>query len=86
MCLSLLDVCVGLGLHVFGVDVELENENVDSCCKSLFTCGIVKVKMVFDELLKCHTDGKVDEFCKLYILLGLFEFLFPNGKCVFMVV
>jgi len=60
---SLLDVCVGLDLRVSGVDVELENENVDSYCRSIFTCGIAKVKMVFDELVKCHTNGKVDKFC-----------------------
>jgi len=75
---SLLDVCVGLGLRVSVIYVELENGNFDSYCRSLFTCGIVKVKMVFNELVKCHTDGRVDEFCKLYILLGLSEFLFPN--------
>jgi len=74
----LLDVCVGLGLQVSKVDVDLENQNVDSYCKSIFSCGIVKVKMVFDELVKCHSDGRVDKLCKLYILLGLSEFLFPN--------
>jgi len=34
--------------------------------------------MAFDELVKCQSDGKVDDFCMLYILLGLSEFLFPN--------
>jgi len=60
------------------VDVELENENVDSYCRSVFRCGIVKVKMVFDELVKCQSDGRVDGFSKLYISLGLSELLFPN--------
>jgi len=76
--LSLLDVSAGLGLGVSGVDVEVESEHVDSYCRSLFNCGIVKIKIVFDELVKCHSHGTVDEFCKLYILLGLYEFLFPN--------
>jgi len=76
--LSLLDVSVGLGLGVSGEDIELESEHVDSFCRSLFNCGIVKVKMVFDEVVKCHSHGTVDEFCKLYILLGLSKFLFPN--------
>ena len=76
--LSLLDVFVGLCLGVFEVDVELESEHVDSYCRSLFNCGIVKVKMVFDEVLKCHSHGTIDEFYKLYILLGLSEFLFSN--------
>jgi len=76
--LSLLDVSIGLGLGVSREDVELESEHVDSYCRSLFICGIVKVNMVFDEVVKCHSHGRVDEFCKLYILLGLSEFLFPN--------
>ena len=48
MPFSLFDVCVGLGLPVYGLDVQLENQNVDSFCRSLFRCGIVKVKMIFD--------------------------------------
>jgi len=65
---TLLDVCVGSGLRVGGVDVQLENETVDSYCRSLFRCGILKVKMGFDELVKCQSDGRVKDFCKLYIV------------------
>jgi len=36
------------------------------------------VKMIFDELEKCRNDNNVDNFCKLYILLGLSEFLLLN--------
>jgi len=75
---TLLDVCVALGLQVAGLDVDLDYENQDSHCRSLFSCGIVKVNMVYDELVRCQSDGRSEDFCKLYILLGLSEFLFPN--------
>jgi len=75
---TLLDVCVALGLRVYGLDVDIECENVDSECRSLFGGGIVKVSMVYDQLVRCEGDGRPEDFCKLYILLGLSEFLFPN--------
>ena len=36
------------------------------------------MKMIFDELEKCRKDNNLDNFCKLYILLWLSEFLLPN--------
>jgi len=78
MSFTLLDVCVALGLRVCGLDVDLKCENVDSECRSLFAGGIVKVNMVYDQLVRCETDGRPEDFCKLYILLGLSKFLFPN--------
>jgi len=76
---TLLDVCVALGPRVCGLDVDLKCENVDSECRSLLGGGIVKVSMVYDQLVRCEADGRrPEDFCKLYILLGLSEFLFPN--------
>jgi len=75
---TLLDVYVALGFRVCGLDVDLECENDDSECRSLFGGGIVKVSMVYDQLVRCEADGRPGDFCKLYILLGLSEFLFPN--------
>jgi len=75
---TLLDVCVALGLRVCGLDVDLECENDFSECRSLFGGGVVKVSMVYDQLVRCEADGRPEDFCKLYILLGLFEFLFSN--------
>ena len=34
--------------------------------------------MIFDELEKYRNDNNVENFCKLYILLGLSEILLPN--------
>ena len=73
---TLLDVCVTLGLRVCGLGVDLECD--DSECRSLFDGGIVKVSMVYDQLVRCEADGRLGDFCKLYILLGLSEFLFTN--------
>jgi len=67
---SLLDVCVGLDLLMIGIDVQLNNVGTDSYCKSLFNCDIVKVKMIYDEVVKCHSDSRMDDFCKSHILLG----------------
>jgi len=75
---TLLDVCVALGPRVCGLDVDLECENDFSECRSLFGGGVVKVSMVYDQLVRCEADGRPEDFCKLYILLGLFEFLFSN--------
>ena len=36
------------------------------------------MKMIFDELEKYRNDNNVENFCKLYILLGLSEILLPN--------
>ena len=38
------------------------------------------MKMIFDDLEKCRNDINVDDFCRLYVLLGLSEFLLPNVK------
>jgi len=42
--------------------------------------------MIFEQLEKCRNDINVDDFCKLYILLGLGEFFLPNVKALFFMV
>ena len=59
---TLLDVSVALGLRVCGLDVDLECENVDSQYRSLFCGGIVKVNMVYDQLVRCEADGRLEDF------------------------
>jgi len=76
---SLIDVCVGIGLRIVGEKVDLEKESSDSKLRSLFGSNRVIITMIYDELLKRVNDCNVD-FCKLYILLGLSEFLLPNTK------
>jgi len=34
--------------------------------------------MIYDEIVKRHNECSIDDFCRLYILLGMSEFLFPS--------
>jgi len=77
---TLIDVCIGLGLRVGGEKVDLENESSESQLRSLFGYNRVILTMIFEELVKCVNDCIIVDFCKLYILLGLSEFLLPNTK------
>jgi len=76
-----LDVCVSLGLRVAGENIDLGNNNIDCQTRTKFHSTNVSVDMIYDELIKRANGSKqcsVDEFCRLYILLGLSEFLLPN--------
>ena len=76
-----LDVCVSLGLRVAGENIDLGNNNIDCQTRTIFHSTNVSVDMIYDELIKRANGSKqcsVDEFCRLYILLGLSEFLLPN--------
>jgi len=73
-----LDVCVLLGLRIGGCVVDLQRESQDSPIRKLFPSTHVYVKMIFDEIQKRRNDVNVDDFCKLYVLLGLSEFLLPT--------
>jgi len=76
---SLLDVCLGLGLRVVGQNIDLTREGLDSHCKKLFGPNkVVDVEMVYDYLLKHSKHLKVNDFCKLYLLLGISDFLLAN--------
>ena len=78
--LTLLDICVGLGLRICGQKVDIEKETSDDNLRSLFGSNRVNITMLYDELLKHVNDPVVVDFCKLYILLGLCEFFFVEHK------
>ena len=52
---------------------------VESSCRKLFPRGKVHVKMIYDIVLKVDEHvGGIEDFCRLYLLLGISEFLLPN--------
>jgi len=84
--LSLIDVCVGIGLRIGGEKVDLKKDSSDSTLRSLFASNCVIIPMIYDELLKHVNDCNVVEFCKLYILLAFSFFFFffakHKGSCM----
>jgi len=77
----LLDVCLGLGLRVLGERIDLNDTISDSDSLNIFGGETVTVKLIYDYLLKYDDDvGGVEVFCRIYILLGISEFLLPNKK------
>ncbi|XP_027941274.1 uncharacterized protein LOC114195079 [Vigna unguiculata] len=85
---SLLDVCLGLGLRVVGEKIDLNEEVVESETWNTFGRQRVDVKLIYDFLMKFDDDvGDVELFCKLYVVLGISEFLLASKKgCVFPVI
>jgi len=85
---SLLDVCLGLGLTVVGEKIDLNEEVVESETWNTFGRQRVYVKLIYDFLMKFDDDvGDVELFCKLYVVLGISEFLLASKKgCVFPVI
>ena len=75
---KLLDVCVGLGLRVYGDRIDLEEVGVDSVCRKKFSEKKVTISMVYNYLLTECECLDVEDYCRLYILLGISEFLLPN--------
>jgi len=76
---NLLNVCLSLGLRVVSEFIDLNGEGLDSECKKLFGLDkVVDVEMLYDYIVKSIKDLSLDYFCKLYLLLGIFEFLLPN--------
>jgi len=54
-------------------------EVVDNSCRNFFSYGKVHVKVIFDTLLKYDEHmGDIENFCRLYILLSIYDFLLPN--------
>ena len=81
---NLLDVCLGLGLRVLGERIDLNETISNSDTLNIFGGQTVTVELIYDYLLKYDDDvGGVEVFCKIYILLGISEFLLPNKKVVF---
>nr|XP_007158034.1 hypothetical protein PHAVU_002G118600g [Phaseolus vulgaris]ESW30028.1 hypothetical protein PHAVU_002G118600g [Phaseolus vulgaris] len=75
---SLLDVCLGIGLRVVGDKFDLEKIENNCKSRSFFKSSHVTVKMIYDEIVKRRNECSIDDFCRLYILLGMSEFLFPS--------
>jgi len=55
VCLSLLDVCLGLSLRVHGESINLNNVSVN-------------VHMLYDFLARCRDEVTLEDYCRLYIL------------------
>lgn len=72
-----LDVCFALGLRIVGENVKY-GEDPKSDTKKLFEGRPITVGTIFEKLMKLRSDEDVENFCRLYILLGLAEFYFPN--------
>ncbi|BAT92299.1 hypothetical protein VIGAN_07099500 [Vigna angularis var. angularis] len=80
-----LDICLGLGVRVNGDMFKLFKEEVDCYSRRLFDTNDVTIHHVYEELQKHIKGDEVADVCRLYLLLGLTEFLFPNrgGKVHF---
>ena len=53
--LSLLDVCLGLGLRVAGDSIKLDDVFVKSKCRKLLNNDIVDIEMLYDFLKRCRS-------------------------------
>ncbi|BAT74893.1 hypothetical protein VIGAN_01266600 [Vigna angularis var. angularis] len=64
---------------------KLFKEEVDCYSRRLFDTNDVTIHHVYEELQKHIKGDEVADVCRLYLLLGLTEFLFPNrgGKVHF---
>ncbi|WJX84617.1 Ulp1 peptidase [Trifolium repens] len=71
-----LDVCFALGLRILGEKVDLI-EDPESCTKKLFDGMVISNDNICAKLDNLQRDEDVDDFCRLYILLGLEEFTSP---------
>ncbi|XP_068504404.1 uncharacterized protein [Phaseolus vulgaris] len=75
---SLVDVCLGVGLRVGGRKIDLRKSSIISHIRSFFEEGHVTVEMIYSVILKLGNDISLEDFCKLYVLLGLSEFILPT--------
>ena len=75
--LSLMDICVGLGLRVEGEVVNLEDET-EGLVNQLFDGEDINVRNIMKKMTdeKFRLRENVDDFCRLYIFLSFVVFLF----------
>ncbi|XP_052723828.1 uncharacterized protein LOC128193765 [Vigna angularis] len=73
-----LDLCLGLGVRVNGEMFKLFKDEVDCHTRRLFDTIDVSVHNVYEEIQKHIKGDEVSDVCRLYLLLGLSEFFFPN--------
>ena len=79
-----LDVCLGLSLRVVCENIDLNQEGLNSDSKNLFGAAkLVHIEMVYDYILKHIKELCLEDFGKLYVLLGISEFLLPNRSGTF---
>ncbi|XP_057422419.1 protein MAINTENANCE OF MERISTEMS-like [Lotus japonicus] len=72
-----LDVCFALGLCISGEPVE-RNEEAESQTRALFVDDRITLEVIYENLELCMNEGRVDDFCRLYIILAFADFYFPN--------
>lgn len=58
--------------------IDLNYVEVDNACKKLFGNKDVNIEVVYDYVPKHSKDLNLDDFCKLYLVVGIFEFFVPN--------
>jgi len=75
---KLLDGCLGLGLRIVGDVMDLDEVIIESVCRNIFSENKVIVGVIYNYLLNHSKCVGVDDFCRLYILIGISEFLLPN--------
>jgi len=78
--LSLLDSCLGLRLRVASHSIKLDDVFVESKCRKLLNNEIVDVEMLYDFLKRCRESVSPEDYYRLYIVLGISEFLIPSRK------
>ncbi|XP_068475091.1 uncharacterized protein [Phaseolus vulgaris] len=69
---------LSVGLRVGGRKIDLRKSSIISHIRSFFEEGHVIVEMIYSVILKLGNDISSEDFCKLYVLLGLSEFILPT--------
>jgi len=62
-------------LRVVRTKIDLDEGFVQSECRKHFHDENIDVKMVYEFLMKHHGDLSVVDFCRLYVSIGICEFL-----------
>jgi hypothetical protein len=73
-----LDVCFALGLRIIGEKVNFKKDPT-STTKAMFDNEVINVKTIYAKIINMEGDEDVENFCRLYLLLGFAEFYFPNS-------
>jgi hypothetical protein len=79
VCFTPLDICFALGLRIVGEKVDLV-EDPESCTKKMFDGIEISKESIRAKLDNLQRDEDVEDFYRLYILLGLEEFYCPNSS------
>jgi len=71
---------LGLRLQVVGHSIKLDDVFVENKCRKLLNNKIVDVEMLYDFLRRCRESISLEDYYRLYIVLGISEFLIPSRK------